>query len=255
MPILIKSAANIEAMRAAGQVVAEVHRKMAGIIEPGITTAELDAAAVAIISAAGGSASFLGYGGFPASICASVNEEVIHGIPGDRALLEGDVISIDVGVFLDGFHGDAAATYPVGTISDEAAALIAATEAAFEAGFAAAVAGNRVGDISAAIQQSAEAAGFGIVRGYAGHGVGRRMHEDPSVPNYGEAGTGAKLQPGMTLAIEPMVTLGSHETEELDDGWTVVTVDRKPAAHYEHTVLVTDGVPERLTHLVEMVVY
>jgi methionyl aminopeptidase len=228
---------------------------MGELIEPGITTRELDATAAAIIAEAGGSASFLGYYGYPGSICASVNEEVVHGIPGERVLQEGDIISIDVGAYIDGFHGDAAATYPVGEISPDVQALIEAAERAFDAGIALAVPGNRVGDISAAIQESIESAGYGVVRGYGGHGVGRQMHEDPSVPNYGKAGTGARLQPGMTLAIEPMLTLGNAEVEELEDGWTVVTVDRSPSAHYEHTVLITEDLPERLTQLVEEMVY
>lgn len=255
MPILIKSADDIARMRAAGNVVAAVHARMRELIAPGVTTAELDEAAAAIIAEAGGSASFLGYYGYPASICASVNEEVVHGIPGDRVLQDGDIISVDVGAYLDGFHGDAAATYAVGTVAPELLALIEAAERAFQAGFAAAVPGNRVGDISAAIQRSIEADGYGVVEGYGGHGIGRRMHEDPSVPNLGEAGTGAKLQPGMTLAIEPMLTLGDAAVEELEDGWTVVTVDRKPSAHYEHTVLVTEELPVRLTQPVEEMVY
>lgn len=255
MPILIKSPADIEKMRAAGQVVADVHRKMAELVRPGVTTRELDAAAAAIIAEAGGSASFLGYGGFPASICASINEVVVHGIPSDQELEEGDIISVDVGAYLNGFHGDAAATYAVGEISTEARELIDAAERAFAAGFEVAVPGNRVGDISAAIQRSIQTAGYGIVRGYGGHGIGRKMHEDPAVLNYGSAGTGARLQPGMTLAIEPMLTMGAEAVEELEDGWTVITVDRKPSAHYEHTVLITDGAPERLTQHAESMVY
>ncbi|MEZ4572133.1 MAG: type I methionyl aminopeptidase [Thermomicrobiales bacterium] len=242
-------------MRVAGAVVAAVHRRMAELIEPGITTAELDAEARQIIADAGGTPSFLGYHGYPAAICASVNEEVVHGIPSERSLKSGDIISIDVGAYIDGFHGDAAATYPVGEIDSDVQELIDAAKRAFEAGVGVAVVGNRIGDVSAAIQASIEQSGFGIVRGYGGHGVGRRMHEDPSVLNYGTGGTGARLQPGMTLAIEPMLTLGDHEVQELEDGWTVVTVDGKPAAHYEHTVLITDGKPELLTQFVEEMVY
>ena len=255
MPILIKSDADIEQMRIAGRVVADVHRCVAEMIAPGITTKELDAAAHAIIVEAGGSPSFLGYHGFTGSICASVNEEVVHGIPGDRVLQEGEIISIDVGAYLGGFHGDAAATYPVGEIDPELAQLIDGARQAFEAGCVQAIAGNRVGDISATIQRSIESLGYGIVRGYGGHGIGRTMHEDPSVLNYGEAGTGARLQPGMTLAIEPMLTLGDSEVRELDDGWTVVTVDGSPSAHYEHTVLITENGPELLTQVVQKVVY
>ena len=255
MPILIKSPADVEKMKIAGDVVAEVHRKMASMIEPGVTTAELDSSAAAIIEAAGGVPSFLGYHGYPASICASVNEEVIHGIPGKRKLRDGDIISIDVGAYINGFHGDAAATYAVGTIDAKTTDLIEAAERAFDAGFAMAIAGNRVGDISAAIQRSIEESGYGIVRNYGGHGIGRRMHEDPSVLNYGQANTGARLQAGMTLAIEPMLTLGNAAVRELEDGWTVVTVDGSSSAHYEHTVLITDGVPERLTQVSMEVVY
>lgn len=255
MPILIKSASDIENMRVAGGVVADVHRRMAELVAPGVTTAELDTAAYEIITGAGGTPSFLGYHGFTGSICASINEEVVHGIPGKRALVEGDIIAIDVGAYLNGFHGDAAATYPVGKIAPELQSLIAGAKAAFEAGLQAARAGNRVGDVSAAIQAKIESLGFGIVRGYGGHGIGRSMHEDPSVLNYGEAGTGARLQPGMTLAIEPMLTLGDHDVKELDDGWTVVTKDGKPSAHYEHTVLITDGDAELLTQAVREMVY
>lgn len=251
MAIHIKSAADIEKMRVAGQVVARVHALMAEMIKPGVTTAELDRAARELIEAAGGTPSFLGYHGYPASICASIGPEVVHGIPSDRVLQEGEIVSIDVGAYIDGFHGDAAVTYPVGAISDELAALIEASERAFQAGYAQARAGNRVGDISAAIQASIEGDGYGVVRYYGGHGIGRLMHEDPSVPNYGEPGTGARLQPGMTLAVEPMLTLGSPETRELEDGWTVVTVDGSPAAHYEHTILITDGDAEILTQLRE----
>ncbi|CAN5713193.1 type I methionyl aminopeptidase [soil metagenome] len=255
MPILIKSPADIARMRVSGGVVAAVHRAMAEMIEPGITTAELDMEARRIIGQAGGSPSFLGYHGYPGAICASINEEVVHGIPGDRKLKDGDIISIDVGVYLDGFHGDAAATYAVGTIEPRLVELIEAAQRAFEIGVERAVVGKRVGDISAAIQQTIESAGYGVVRGYGGHGVGRRMHEDPSVPNYGTEGTGARLQPGMTLAIEPMLTLGSAEVRELEDGWTVVTVDGLPTSHYEHSVLITHGEPELLTQLVKEMVY
>lgn len=251
MAIHIKSAAEIEKMRVAGQVVARVHALMAEMIKPGVTTGELDSAARQLIEEAGGTPSFLGYHGYPASICASVGCEVVHGIPGDRVLQEGEIVSIDVGAYVNGFHGDAAVTYPVGAISEELADLIAASQRAFEAGYAKARAGNRVGDISAAIQAAIESAGYGVVLYYGGHGIGRMMHEDPSVPNYGEPNTGARLQPGMALAVEPMLTLGSPETRELEDGWTVVTVDGSPAAHYEHTILITEGDAEILTQLPE----
>lgn len=249
MPIVIKSPADIERMRAAGRLVAEVHAEMARMIEPGITTGQLDDRAREIIEAAGASPSFLGYGGFPKSICTSIDDEIVHGIPGDRVLEAGQIISVDVGAYLDGFHGDAAVTYPVGEVAEELKKLIEDTEQSFWVGFEYARAGNRVGDISAAIQDYAESRGYGVIRLYGGHGIGRRMHEDPSVLNYGEPGTGAKLQPGMTLAIEPMLVLGSPETRELDDNWTVVTVDGSAAAHFEHTVLITDDEPEVLTKL------
>ena len=255
MPILIKSDADIEKMRVAGQVVAAVHERMSALVAPGITTRELDEAAHSIIVGAGGSPSFLGYHGFTGSICASVNEEVVHGIPSDRVLQEGEIISVDVGAYVDGFHGDAAATYPIGEVEPELTRLIEGARQAFEAGCEQVVVGNRVGDISAAIQATIEDLGYGIVRGYGGHGIGRRMHEDPSVLNYGDPGTGAKLQPGMTLAIEPMLTLGDSEVQELDDGWTVVTVDGLPSAHYEHTVCVTESGPELLTQLARKMVY
>jgi methionyl aminopeptidase len=249
MPIHLKSPTDIEKMRVSGQVVARVHALMAMMIQPGVTTAELDRAARELIEDAGGTPSFLNYHGFPGSICASVGPEVVHGIPGERALEEGEIISVDVGAYVDGFHGDAAVTYPVGAIEPELHSLIEASVRAFEAGLEAARPGKRVGDISAAIESAIEADGFGIVLHYGGHGIGRKMHEDPSVPNYGEPGTGAKLQPGMTLAVEPMLTAGSPETIELEDGWTVVTEDGKAAAHYEHTILITQEGAEILTRL------
>lgn len=247
MPILIKAEPDVEKMRRSGALVADVHTAIERAIKPGVKTIELDAIAREILSTAGATPSFLGYHGFPAAICVSVNDEIVHGIPGDRVLDEGDIVSVDVGAYLDGFHGDAAATYAVGEVTAEVMALIQATERAFWAGFQTAIVGNRVGDISAAIQASAEHDGFGIVRFYGGHGIGRKMHEDPSVLNYGEPGQGAKLQPGMTLAIEPMLTLGSPDTKVLDDDWTVVTKDGLPSAHYEHTVLITSDGPEALT--------
>lgn len=247
MPIVIKSPVDITHMRAAGQLVALVHKELRQMIEPGITTGELDERARVILADHGATPSFLNYNGFPAAICVSVGAEIVHGIPGKRNLAEGEIVSVDVGAYLDGFHGDAAATYPVGKIDEDEQRLIQAAEEAFWVGFDKARAGNRTGDVSAAIQEFAESRGFGVVRHYGGHGIGRRMHEDPPVLNYGEPGTGARLQPGMTFAIEPMLTLGSPETRELEDGWTVVTADGQPSAHYEHTVLITDGDPEALT--------
>ena len=242
-------------MRMAGAVVADVHYAIAKAVAPGVTTGDLDALAREIIRAAGGSPSFLGYQGYPAAICTSVNEEVVHGIPGTRVLVEGDIVAVDIGVYLNGFHGDSARTYAVGAIDERLVGLIDAAKAAFEAGVAAAIAGNRVGDISSAIQNSIVAGGFQAIRGYGGHGVGRRMHEDPSIPNEGSPATGARLQSGMTLAIEPMLSLGGGEVVELDDGWTVVTLDGSPTSHYEHTVLITESEPVMLTQFIREMVY
>ena len=211
------------------------------MIAPGVTTGELDDAAAETIRDAGAAASFLGYRGYPASICASVNDEVLHGIPGRRELRDGDIVSIDVGVMLDGFHADAAFTQGVGEIDAEAARLIKVTELAFWRGIATLTPGERLGDMAAAIQSCVEEAGFSVVRDYAGHGVGRSLHEDPSAPNWGSAGSGSLVREGMTLAIEPMVTTGSPEVRVLEDGWTVVTVDGGLAAHFEHTVAIASG--------------
>lgn len=240
MAVTIKSAREIAEMRAAGLIVAEVLALMRESVRPGITTGELDRLAQDLISRRGGTPSFLGYGGFPAGICASVNEEIVHGIPGARRLKTGDIISIDVGVYLRGYHADAAITLPVGEVSPEAEALIRVTEEAFQAGIAEAVAGKRIGDIGAAIREYAESRGYGVVRELTGHGIGRELHEAPNVPNFGRPGTGMRLRAGMTLAIEPMLVTGSPETRTLADDWTVVTVDSGLASHYEHTVLITE---------------
>lgn len=234
-------------MKAAGAIVAEVLALMRELVQPGVTTGELDRRAYELITARGGQPSFLGYHGFPASLCTSVNDEIVHGIPGERVLRDGDIVSVDVGVTFQGFHGDAAITLPVGTVDATAKALIEATEGAFDAGLAQAVPGNRIGDIAAAIQEYAEARGYDLVREYAGHGIGRAMHEEPSVPNVGRPGSGPPLRVGMTLAIEPMLTVGSAETRVLDDEWTVVTADGSLAAHYEHTVLIGADGPVLLT--------
>jgi methionyl aminopeptidase len=254
MSITLKSAREIERMRAAGQIVAEVHELLRELIRPGVTTGQLNDRAHAHIVANGGEPSFLGYHGFPGSICTSVNEEIVHGIPGDRILNEGDIVSIDVGVIYQGYHGDAARTRAVGEISAEATALIEATEGSFWAGYERVRQDNRLGDVGAAIQEYAESHGFHIVRAYVGHGIGREMHESPQVPNYGEPGTGPRLRRGMTLAIEPMLNIGGPDTRELDDGWTVVTASGGYSAHYENTVLVTDDAPEVLTQLASAVV-
>lgn len=254
MAITLKSSREIERMRAAGQIVAEVHEIMRECTRPGVTTGELNDRAHKHITRSGGVPSFLGYHGFPGSICTSVNEQVVHGIPGDRELVDGDIVSIDVGVIYDGYHGDAARTLPVGTVTAEVADLIRVTEGSFWAGIELARAENRLGDVGAAIQAHAESNWFHVVREYVGHGIGREMHEDPQVPNYGEPGTGRRLRAGMTLAIEPMVNIGSPETRQLEDGWTVVTTSGGYSAHYENTICVTDGDADVLTLLASHVV-
>jgi methionyl aminopeptidase len=254
VPVVLKSNADLERMRAAGAVVASVHERLRGLVQPGITTRELDAVAYTMITSAGGSPSFLNYRGYPASICASVNDEILHGIPGDRQLQDGDILSLDLGVYLDGFHGDAAVTIPVGMVEPRQMELIETAEECFWVGFRALRAGGRIGDAGAVIQELAESRGFGVVRDYAGHGVGRKMHEEPSVPNYGRPGSGSRLRVGMTFALEPMLTLGSHETRVLPDNWTVVTADGSAAAHYEHTVAITENGPEILTAMTANVI-
>lgn len=241
--INIKNAAQIMRMQRAGQIVAKAHRAVKDAICPGITTQQLDAIALEVIRREGAVPSFKGYGGFPMNICVSVNNEVIHGIPSKRRLLEGDIVGVDIGAYLDGFHGDAAATYGVGKISPAAAKLIEVTERAFFAGFSAAREGNRVSDISAAVQNVAETAGYGVVRDFVGHGVGAKLHEDPEVPNFVRRGgkKGVRLCAGMTLAIEPMINQGSEQVSRLSDGWTVVTADGKLSAHFEHSIAITKG--------------
>lgn len=249
MPAVLKSRDDIQRMQAAGAIVADVHERLRRLVQAGITTRELDAAGHAMIVAAGGTPSFLNYRGYPASVCTSVNDEILHGIPGDRVLQNGDIISLDLGVYLDGFHGDAAATIPVGIVGPRMIELIETTEACFWAGFRALRVDGRMGDAGSAVAELAESRGFGVVRDYAGHGVGRRIHEDPDVPNYGEPGTGPRLRRGLTFALEPMLTLGSDETKLLDDEWTVVTADGSAAAHFEHTVAITEDGPIILTAL------
>jgi methionyl aminopeptidase len=249
VPVVLKSPAEIERMRAAGAVLATVHERLRGLVQPGVTTREIDAAGREMIESAGGTPSFLNYRGYPASVCTSVNDEILHGIPGDRVLLEGDIISLDIGVYLDGFHSDAAVTIPVGNVDPRLIELIETTEECFWVGYRALTLGGRLGDAASVIQDLAESRGFGVVREYAGHGVGRRIHEDPSVPNYGEAGTGTQLRRGLTFALEPMLTLGDYRTRLLPDNWTVVTIDGSPAAHFEHTVAMTEDGPVILTGL------
>jgi len=230
-------------MRAAGRLVGEVLTALAAAVEPGVSTQDLDAIAERMIVGAGATPAFKGYHGYPATICSSINEEVIHGIPSQqRALQDGDIISIDVGASLDGYYGDSAITVPVGRISDEAATLLRVTEDALYKAIDVVKPGGRVSDIGHAVQQHVEAHGFSVVREFVGHGIGQRMHEDPQVPNYGEAGRGPRLAEGMVLAIEPMVNAGKPAVKVLGDGWTAVTKDRSLSAHFEHTVAVTaDG--------------
>jgi methionyl aminopeptidase len=237
-------------MRRAGRVVAEMHEAIRDRLKPGVTTAELDAVAREVLDRRGGTSNFLGYHGFPAVICASVNDEVIHGIPSGRRLEEGDVIGIDCGAIVDGWHGDAAFTAGVGTITAEAERLIATAELCLATSIGRMVAGHRVGDVSHAIEEVADAAGYGLADGYGGHGIGRAMHESPDVPCRGAEGSGPLLELGVVLAIEPMLIAGgTDDTIVLHDGWTVVTADRSLAAHVEHTVAVTEHGPEILTRL------
>lgn len=245
--IALKSAREIDLMRRSGRVTATVLEELMRAAQPGVTTAELDALAEQGIRQHGGVPTFKGYHGFPASICTSVNDEVVHGIPGSRRLRDGDLLSIDIGTTLEGYVSDSAVTVPVGTIGEAAARLLDVTQACLFAGIAAMRGGNRVGDIGAAVQAHAEKHGYGVVRELVGHGVGREMHEDPQVPNYGKRGSGAELRPGLVLAIEPMITQGDYKVNVLKDGWTVVTADGKLAAHFEHTVAVTQDGPRILT--------
>jgi methionyl aminopeptidase len=245
--IATRSAAELSIMREAGRVTARALRAVGDAVAPGVTTSALDEIAVEVMRAVGARAAFLGYHGFPATICSSLNGEVVHGIPGRRKLEEGDILSVDVGAVVDGYFGDAARTFPVGKVSDEATRLLTATRQALEAGIACCVPGMRLGDIGAAVQKVAEDAGFSIVREYVGHGIGRAMHEDPQVPNYGTAGKGPVLLAGMVLAIEPMVNAGGADVRQLADGWTVVTADSSLSAHFEHTIAITNDGPSVLT--------
>jgi methionyl aminopeptidase len=246
--IVCRSAAELERMREAGRLVGEVLTELSAMIAPGVTTADLDRAAERRIVAAGAVPAFKGYHGYPATICSSINEEVIHGIPsGRRILQEGDVVSIDVGASLDGYYGDSAMTVPVGPVSEEAATLLRVTEEALYKAIERARPGGRISDIGHAVQQHVEAFGFSVVREFVGHGIGQRMHEEPQVPNYGEPGHGPRLTEGMVLAIEPMVNAGKPAVKVLADGWTAVTRDGCLSAHFEHTVAVTSGEPWILT--------
>lgn len=247
--IVCKSESELKLMREAGRIVAETHRLMKQAVAPGITTAELDRIADEYIRSQGAVPSFKGYNGFPSSICASVNEELVHGFPGPRKLVEGDIISIDIGAQYKGYHGDSAWTYGVGQISEEAQRLLDVTEASLYAGLELVRPDVRLFTISNRIQQVIEEAGFSVVREYVGHGVGTELHEEPQIPNYGPPDRGPRLKPGMVLAIEPMVNVGERYVRTLSDNWTVVTVDGSLCAHFEHTIAVTDDGYEILTRI------
>lgn len=245
----LKTPAELQAMERAGEVAGKTLQAVAKAIEVGITTKELDRVAENFIRTNGGKPTFIGYRGYPASLCVSINNEVVHGIPGSRKIKAGDVVSIDVAATVDGFVGDTATTVLVEPVSKEAKKLWDVTKASLDAAIDMMRVGKRLGDVSAAVQAVIDKAGLGIVRDFVGHGIGRQMHEEPAVPNYGKAGTGPRLEVGLVLAIEPMVTLGSHDVRVLQDGWTVVTVDGSLAAHVEHTVAVTEAGPKVLTRI------
>ena len=245
--IPIKTAAEIDKMRAAGRAAATVLAKLSALVLPGITTGEIDRLAGEYMAELGCRSAFLGYRGFPAQTCISLNEEVVHGIGGPRRLAYGDIVKIDTGVVLDGWIGDTATTVPCGAVDPATERLCTATRRILESAIPFAVAGRRLGDLSHHIEQEALREGFGVVKEFVGHGVGRRLHEEPQIPNYGRKGYGPKLKAGMTLAIEPMINLGGEGVRILEDGWTVVTSDGKPSAHFEHTILVTENEPEVLT--------
>ncbi|MGB4439832.1 MAG: type I methionyl aminopeptidase [Sedimentibacter sp.] len=247
--IILKTRREIEIMRKAGRLVAQSHELVRKHIKAGVTTKELDQLVENFLRSQNAIPTFKGYGGFPYSICASVNEEVVHGFPNNRKLIEGDIVSIDIGATFEGYVGDSAKTFLVGEVDEEKRRLVEATKQSFYEGIKFAKLSYRLSDISHAIQQYAESQGFSVVRDYVGHGVGKDMHESPQIPNFGKPGKGPRLQVGMVLAIEPMINAGTYNVKVLDNDWTVVTVDGKPSAHYEHTVAITDGEPELLTVL------
>ena len=249
--IIGKSKRELEKMRAAGQLVGHVLAHLRTLVAPGITTMEVDRAAEKMIRDAGALPTFKGYNGFPYSICASVNEQIVHGFPSNYKLKDGDIFSIDVGVTLEGFVGDTATTVPVGNVTADRLELIRVTEECLQRAIEQCWPGKHLGDIGWAVQEHAEAHGYSVVRDYVGHGIGRRMHEDPQIPNYGRPGLGPKIKSGYVFAVEPMVNLGSYHTKVLSDGWTVVTVDSQPSAHVEHTIAITDEGPEVLTFVEE----
>ncbi len=246
--ILYKSPSEIEKMRRAGRITAAAIERLVPEVRPGITTRDLDRVAEAFIREKGATPSFLGYRGFTGSICTSINEQVVHGIPGSRVLKAGDLLSLDVGAIWEGYHGDSAVTVFVGEpLSNEAEKLVRVSEESLEAGISQVRAGGRLSDIGHAVQQVVEGAGFSVVREYVGHGIGRALHEDPQIPNYGEPGRGIELRPGLVIAVEPMVIAGDWPTRQLADGWTVVSEDGTVAAHFEHTIVLTEEGPEVLT--------
>lgn len=245
--IELKSDGELTKMRTAGILLRKVFLEVERLVAPGITTAQLDAVARKMIEDAGARPAFLGYHGYPATLCTSVNEEVVHGIPSNRALNDGDVVSIDCGLVLDGFYADTATTYAVGSVTGEVQRLLDVTRESLNKAIEQMVVGNRIGTVSSAVQSHVEAEGFSVVRDYTGHGIGRAMHEPPQMPNFGEPDTGFRLRPGLVLAIEPMVNIGTFKTRTLSDGWTVVTADGKWSAHFEHTVAVTESGPLVLT--------
>lgn len=248
MAILIKSPVEIEKMRISGKALRQVHDAIAPFVKPGATTMDLENVAIRKIAELGAKAAFMGYHGYPSALCTSVNNEVVHGIPSEKRVLhEGDIVSIDCGVVIDGFYSDAAVTYPVGNVSPETRKLLDVTKASLEAAIEKCQVGGRLFDISAAVQQMCEAEGLGVVRDFVGHGIGKSMHEDPQLPNFGTAGKGLRLKAGMVLAIEPMINAGGPEVRVLKDGWTAVTVDGSYSAHFEHTVAITKDGPQVLT--------
>ncbi len=247
--IILKTKREIEIMRRAGRLVAQSHELVRQHIKPGITTREIDQIVEDFLRSQNAIPTFKGYNGFPYSICASVNEEVVHGFPSNRKLQKGDIVSVDIGATFEGYVGDSAKTFFVGEVDDEKRRLVEVTRQSFYEGIKFAKESYRLSDISHAIQQYAESAGFSVVRDYVGHGIGKKMHESPQIPNFGKPGKGPRLQEGMVLAIEPMINAGTYNVKVLDNDWTVVTVDGKPSAHYEHTIAITDGEPMLLTVL------
>ena len=245
--IILKSQEEIEKMKKSGAIVAEILAELREMIRPGIRTIDLDRRAEEQTRKRGAKPAFKGYRGYPSSLCTSLNHEVVHGIPSERVLEDGDILSIDFGVSLNGYYGDAAITVPVGSVKTSAQRLISVTEASLSLAIGQAIVGNRLGDVSAAVQEHCEAAGFSVVRDFVGHGIGKNMHEDPQIPNFGSKGRGIALKPGMVFAIEPMVNEGAYQVKVLSDGWTVVTLDGKLSAHFEHTVAITDNGPVVLT--------